>query len=281
MTFSAIPRLIAKLAAHPKLQRYARMVLTLGLLALLMLLLARWTWLLLPASQDTLNANRPTATNQAAPQAAPSVLANIASTRLWGALPVVAAPTVTQDTRLPLSLRGILSGQGLAIIETSGNSKVYRVGDILPGGARLHDVLIDHVLIDRDGVIERLALPRAALTQAAPSSSNPANTSAEPTNLGKLLQQSPAELSKSFRLSPVSEGGKLRGYRLRALRDPDVLKNAGLQADDILVSVNGASLTQANDLPKFIKDLRTATAIDAVVLRNGSEIPLHLNLNSN
>jgi general secretion pathway protein C len=281
MTFSSIPRRIAKLAAYPKLQGHARMALTLGLLALLMLLLARWTWLLLPASQDTPNINRPAATSQTALQAAPSVLANIASTRLWGALPVATAPTVTQDTRLPLTLRGILSGQGLAIIETSGNARVYRIGDTLPGGAHLHDVLVDHVLIDRAGVIERLALPRATLAQAPLSSSGPANMPAPPANLGKLLQQSPAELSKSFRLSPVSEGGKLRGYRLRALRDPEVLKNAGLQADDILVSVNGTSLTQANDLPKFIKNLRTATAIDAVVLRNGSEIPLHLNLNAN
>lgn len=250
------------------------------LLALLMLMLARWTWLLLPASQTAPSVGLTTAV-QATAQAEPSALANISSTRLWGEPPVVAAPTVTQDTRLPLSLSGILSGQGLAIIETSGNSRVYRIGDILPGGARLHDVLFDHVLIERAGVIERLALPRQTLAQVALSPASATNAPTSSASLGKLLQQSPAELSKSFRLSPVSEGGKLRGYRLSALRDPDVLKNAGLQADDILVSVNGTSLTQANDLPKFLKGLRTATAIDAVVLRNGSEIPLHLNLNAN
>jgi general secretion pathway protein C len=183
-----------------------------------------------------------------------------------------------------LSLRGILSGEGLAMIETSGSgTKVYRIGDSLPGGAVLKDVLIDHVLIERAGVIERLALPRQALATQAIKQEPAAvpDAAAAPVRLGKLLQQSPAELSKEFRLTPVTEGGKLRGYRLRALRSPEMLQRAGLEADDVLISVNGTSLTQANDLPKFIKDLRSATTLDAVVLRNGSEIPLHLDLNAN
>ena len=250
-------------------------------------ILARWTWLLLPATPTPQGANDSAAAlvpNPGAAAPAPSPLASISIPRLWGALPVVAAPSVTQETRLPLSLRGILSGEGLAMIETSGSgTKVYRIGDSLPGGAILKDVLIDHVLIERAGVIERLALPRQTLgTQAlgaAPAAVQ--DTAAAPVRLGKLLQQSPAELSKEFRLTPVTEAGKLRGYRLRALRSPEMLQRAGLQADDVLISVNGTSLTQANDLPKFIKDLRSATAIDAVVLRNGSEIPLHLDLNAN
>jgi general secretion pathway protein C len=288
MNFSVPIQKLSVLANSPKLQRPLRLALSVVLLAVLMGILARWTWLLLPATPTPQSANNSAAAlvpNPGAAAPALSPLASISIPRLWGALPVVAAPSVTQDTRLPLSLRGILSGEGLAMIESSGSgTKVYRIGDSLPGGAILKDVLIDHVLIERAGVIERLALPRQTLgAQAlrdAPAAAGQ-DTAAAPVRLGKLLQQSPAELSKEFRLTPVSEGGKLRGYRLRALRSPEMLQRAGLEADDVLISVNGTSLTQANDLPKFIKDLRTATAIDAVVLRNGSEIPLHLDLNAN
>ena len=282
MNFFIPTQQLRSLVASPKLQRLLRLTLSVVLLAILMGILARWTWLLLPASPTAPSVIAP-APSANAPATSP--LTNISSARLWGTPPVVAAPSVTQDTRLPLSLRGVLSGQmdgeSLAMIEASSSgTKVYRTGDSLPGGAILKDVLIDHVLIERAGLIERLALPRQNLNpQAMP---NPApEPSAAPVHLGKLLQQSPAELSKEFRLAPVTEAGKLRGYRLRALRNPEMLQRAGLEADDVLISVNGTSLTQANDLPKFIKDLRTATVIDAVVLRNGSEIPLHLDLNAN
>lgn len=278
MNFFNSTQQLHSLVASPKLQRLLRLILSVVLLAMLMGILARWTWLLLPV---TLTASSVIAPAPSANAPATSPLASISSARLWGTPPVVAAPSVTQDTRLPLSLRGVLSGEGLAMIEASSSgTKVYRTGDSLPGGAILKDVLIDHVLIERAGLIERLALPRQNLNpQAMP---NPApEPSAAPVHLGKLLQQSPAELSKEFRLAPVTEAGKLRGYRLRALRNPEMLQRAGLEADDVLISVNGTSLTQANDLPKFIKDLRTATVIDAVVLRNGSEVPLHLDLNAN
>jgi len=284
MNFSVPLQKLSVLANAPKLQRPLRLALSVVLLAVLMAILARWTWLLLPAASTPQGDATPIQTPvNAAPATSP--LASISIPRLWGTLPVVVAPSVTQDTRLPLSLRGILSGEGLAMIETSGSdTKVYRIGDSLPGGAVLKDVLVDHVLIERAGVIERLALPRQNLgTQALKQEPAAAvnDAAAAPVRLGKLLQQSPAELSKEFRLTPVSEGGKLRGYRLRALRSPEMLQRAGLEADDVLISVNGTSLTQANDLPKFIKDLRSATALDAVVLRNGSEIPLHLDLNAN
>ena len=282
MNFFISTQQLRLLVASPKLQRLLRLTLSVVLLAILMGILARWTWLLLPATPTAPSLITP-APSANAPATSP--LTHISSARLWGTLPVVAAPSVTQDTRLPLSLRGLLSGEGLAMIETSSSgTKVYRIGDTLPGGAVLKDVLSDHVLLERAGVIERLALPRQNLntqaTRNAPATVAQ-DSAAPPLKLGKLLQQSPAELSKEFRLSPVTEGGKLRGYRLRALRSPEVLQRAGLEADDVLISVNGTSLTQANDLPKFIKDLRTATAIDAVVLRNGSEIPLHLDLNAN
>ena len=274
---------LIRLAASPTTMRRVRFVLSAIFLAALVMVLARWTWFLLPAAPEDPQ-TAPGAQAPANPHPMPSPLQSIASARLWGELPPSApSPSTTRDTRLPLSLRGILSGEGLAMIETSGRGTlVYRVGDTLPGGAVLKDVLADHVLIDRAGVIERLALPKQALDAQALHTAEIAQpaTGSTPVNLGKMLQQSPAELSKEFRLSPVTEGGKLRGYRLRALRNPEMLQRAGLETDDVLISVNGTSLTQANDLPKFIKDLRSAAAIDAVVLRHGREIPLHLDLNA-
>ncbi|MEW5838514.1 MAG: type II secretion system protein N [Pseudomonadota bacterium] len=283
MNFSASDFKLLRPLLSPRFIGRMRLAFLLALLAALMFTLAQWVWLLLPAPKTAEPAAQRTAQTFSA-TSAQSPLASIATARLWGALPAVApVSSVAQDTRLPLNLRGILSGEGLALIESSGGgTKVYRIGDALPGGAKLKDVLADHVLIERAGVIERLALPRQTLDGGAlraPQAPG-AIPASRPESLGKMLQQSPADLAKEFRLTPVTEAGKLRGYRLRALRNPELLQRAGMEADDILLSVNGTSLTQANDLPKFIKDLRSATSIDAVVLRNGSEIPLHLDLDA-
>ena len=71
----------------------------------------------------------------------------------------------------------------------------------------------------------------------------------------------------------------MRGYRIRALRDPALLQRAGLEPDDVVLSVNGRSLTEAPDIAGLMNDLRDATVLDAVVLRNGIETPLRIDLN--
>ncbi|MEW6445598.1 MAG: type II secretion system protein N [Pseudomonadota bacterium] len=235
--------------------------------------LAHWTWSLIPSPPAP-----PVAplVEQSGAQNAPRRAESINAAALWGrAAPVETART--QDTRLPLALRGVLTGAELALISASGQpERVYRVGAALPGGARLHAVREDHVLIERAGVIERLALPKQGLEPSAPDRS----AAAPADGLSHLLRGgSMAELSRSFRIEPVVEGGSLLGYRLRALRDPAMLQALGLEPDDILVSVNGRPLAQANDLPGLIKDLREADGLDAVVLRNGVETPLRVDLN--
>jgi len=52
-------------------------------------------------------------------------------------------------------------GTGGAIIESlGGEAKWYAVGDEVQAGLRLHEVHPDHVLLDRNGSLERLAFPR-------------------------------------------------------------------------------------------------------------------------
>ena len=57
---------------------------------------------------------------------------------------------------MPLVLTGIIAAEdpqnGLAILgQTAASAKVYAVGDNVPGGAKLHSVYSDRVVIDRGG----------------------------------------------------------------------------------------------------------------------------------
>src|SRR5271156_4845719 len=103
-------------------------------------------------------------------------LAAITNAHLFGA-----APSAKQDganapqTNIPLVLTGTIAGNdpqnGLAILgQTAQTAKVYAVGDNVPGGAKLHSVYSDRVVIERDGQLESLALPRQVSASAPPPS---------------------------------------------------------------------------------------------------------------
>ncbi|HET20355.1 MAG TPA: hypothetical protein ENO16_07090, partial [Chromatiales bacterium] len=163
-------RALARLT--PLASKWSRPLAMVLVLAWLAWALAQWTWQLLPAPSETLQAPSsppPPASKPALPKLAESI--NAAA--LWGR-PQVADAGSAQDTRLPLTLRGVLAGQGLALIAASGQpERVYRQGDSLPGGATLRAVHEDHVLLERAGVLERLALPKPQLGSGASRPSLP------------------------------------------------------------------------------------------------------------
>jgi len=81
------------------------------------------------------------------------------------------------ETRLSLTLKGIVAAssgaQGRALIaEGSATEKVYKVGDVLSGGAVLHEVLTDKVILKRGGRFETLTLPRKRVGLSAATESS-------------------------------------------------------------------------------------------------------------
>src|SRR5215831_5629206 len=107
-------------------------------------------------------------------------LAAITNAHLFGA----AAPP-KQDganapqTSIPLVLTGTIAGNdpqnGLAILgQTAQTAKVYAVGDNVPGGAKLHSVYSDRVVIDRNGQLESLTLPHQMNAGSGPPPSSAA-----------------------------------------------------------------------------------------------------------
>src|SRR6202044_2000637 len=120
---------------------------------------------------------------------------------------VLAGTIATQDPK-----------RGVAIISDGGPSKVYSVGDNV-GGASLHSVYLDHVILDRGGALESLILPRLMgpgmhgrpITRRG-GGADP-RTAAAVDNIRHLVQQDPGILDQVMRTVPSydSAAGKLRG----------------------------------------------------------------------
>jgi type II secretory pathway component PulC len=98
---------------------------------------------------------------------------NIAYLHLFGEFQPI--PTHLPQTNLQLNLQGIalstVKGQAsIAIISTpSGNTKIYKLGDAVPGGATINKVFKNRIILNDNGRLEVLKLP-------IPKLKNPSNT---------------------------------------------------------------------------------------------------------
>ena len=86
--------------------------------------------------------------------------------------PVTSPSRNLKKTRLSLSLHGIIDAdipETSVVIVSAGKSSpetAYRIGDTLPGGARLKEVYKDHVVLLNRGAKESLFLSQTALKPA-------------------------------------------------------------------------------------------------------------------
>jgi general secretion pathway protein C len=187
------------------------------------------------------------------------------------------------QTAAALVLAGVLAvpdpQKGMAIIGPSaGAAKLYAVGSAMPGGERLHAVYPDRVLLERNGVIESLLLPKhlSAIAQAPVSAlQSPAQ------RLAAMAQNGGGGLLGGLvRAQAVFSGGKLSGYRIFPGGRTNVaaFTQLGLRPGDLVTAVNGTPLDDANRGNEILQTLSSMASANVTVLRNGQAQDLNLNL---
>lgn len=266
----------------------ARLVMGFGVMVL-SLALAQLTWRSVP-QHDIDGFLPPKTALQGATAATPSI-ASLTESHLFGlpqALPgsAINAP----ETTLNLSLRGIIAvgkGRALAIIANGADEQPYKVGDSLPAGAMVHEILADRVILERSGRFETLTLPKESLENgAAPGVLHgvavpTAGLSAPGAKLGEIrnrLRNNPAEVVGLNALQPVMENGQIKGYQLGDSPYTPVLREAGLSPGDVVTRVNGISVTDQARAAEIFNQLSTAGRIDLEVERGGAPMALSVDL---
>jgi len=186
------------------------------------------------------------------------------------------------ETRLPLELRAVFesseSSSSAAIIGQRGqNAKLFTVGDSVPGNAILEGVVDDKVLLRRAGKLEFLPFPeskyQATQNQKARVSINQtkneqlvissdagkqtpitdiletieaqaptAESSTEPALL-REFKENPQEMISKIGLSETKSGG----YRVGNVSNSPYLRQSGLQSGDVILSVNGQTLSNVQN----------------------------------
>jgi general secretion pathway protein C len=200
----------------------------------------------------------------------------IVAAHLFGV--VAEDPSMQDPAQAPASIANlVLAGtiattdpkNGIAIISDGGPSKIYSVGDAV-GDAHLHSVYLDHVILDRSGRFEKVALPRLLLadgsTARQPAQASRLTAAADTHSSGHEDSRSLAGVMR-LGASMTNEAGKLRGFRIYPGRNPAAFNATGLRGGDLVVGINGTSVPdQDRQLAQEIFDSIKSSAMATLTI---------------
>jgi general secretion pathway protein C len=196
-------------------------------------------------------------------------------------------PVDAPETRLQLKLLGVFQtgakGQepGAIVAEQGNNGKLYRVGDRLPGNARLHEVYADRVILRRQGQLETLKLESPGLTGGVrpvdesagaqrsseerdrPRPSQDQN--ADGSGLAGSVEQQRQRIIRGLGLESSDQG-----YVIGDAAPAQLLDRAGLKPGDVVVSVNGHDVGQKKADLAALKEYHDEGSAK-VVIERGSQ----------
>ncbi|VEB89096.1 pullulanase C protein [Klebsiella quasipneumoniae] len=169
---------------------------------------------------------------------------------------------------LKLRLAGLLASsnpaRSIAIIEKGNQQVSLSVGDTTPGyDAQIAAILPDRIIVNYQGRQEAILL----FNDTRAPSSSPAAAPRPP--LMKRLREQPQNILTYLTISPVLSGDKLQGYRLNPGKDPSLFRQAGLQANDLAIALNGIDLRDQEQAQQALQNLADMTEITLTVEREG------------
>lgn len=206
------------------------------------------------------------------------------------------------ETQLNLALRGVMAADdksmSRAIIASGNQAHTYGVDDSVPGGATVNDILADRVILNRNGRLEALSLPKHSMNDAfvpgdkAPKQADPSvmdmfsrqpqdqnaadkpkfkpsGPTPDPGQLRRMAKQDPAQLTRIARPEPVFENNHMVGFRLNPGRDHGALQAYGLQPGDVVTEINGQPLDNVAKSMQMLQRMDDSKSITLTIKRNG------------
>lgn len=248
---------------------------------------ARLTWALIPGAPA--DAPPPVVTPIAPESAAPASRAvditRIMDSNLFGEVssePVAAPAAVSvleaPETTLNLLLKATVSDtlenrRGAAIIASGQVEKTYTVSDVIEGagGALLHAIYNDRVILNRAGRLETLTLPteyasgNVGAIYAAPVMPTPVETT-----LRSVISDNATRINEIVRVAAHIEQGRMVGFRLNPGGQPEQFAALGFQPGDVVTEINGTAMSDPSRGLQVFESLGESTVANVTVIRDGT-----------
>ena len=221
----------------------------------------------------------------------------------------VAKQVVKEDvnapkTRLNLELQGVFvapveENSTAMIAESRRDSKLYHIGDKVPGNVSLAAVHPDRVLLNRSGKLEALyftenkagGLSRSAADRRSSfrdRRSTSSRSARRPPTLGRapgmrpgarsaMANQMVSSLKEQIDQNPqavLSQFGLTdnngRGYKVSANANP-MLSAVGAKAGDLIIAINGRALGDISQDINLIEEVMNEGSVRATLERDGTQ----------
>ena len=193
--------------------------------------------------------------------------------------PVVDETENLRDTQFTnLSLKGTIAATGAemaAAIIADGNNdeKVYTIGEPVTPGATLHAVYTDRVVLNENGVLTNLKLPRdfpagnsTMIRRSTPVSQRDDDDS---QSIQAVVAQNVSQLADVIRPTPYFVNGQQQGYRVYPGRNRQQFAALGLRPGDLIKDIDGQALTDPTEAMRIFQSLDSADQVSVTVERNG------------
>lgn len=262
--------------------------------------LAQLTWLAIPLPQEQGPQRALPVLSQVNVSQAQSANRSLSAQHIFGEAAMappadqLLAPYTAPETQLRLTLLGVFAStnknSAWAIIsDQGGGEETYAVGANVPGGATVHEILPDRVVLLRNGRYETLNLPKDGVEGEISMGRGVNRAPSGPMGMGgnrvyvtpevaaslreyrSALLNDPQSVMDVLRAEPYRDGGgQLKGYRVFPGRDKQIMDKVGLRPGDVVTSVNGVPLDNPLKGLEIMRDLGNASEVAVQVLRNGT-----------
>ena len=249
---------------------------------------ARLTWALIPGvpADAPPPVVAPGDPELSAPATQAIDITRIMDSNLFGEVssePVQVAPAEVSvleapETSLNLLLKATVSDtlenrRGAAIIASGQVEKTYTVSDIIEGtgGAQLHAIYSDRVILNRAGQLETLSLPtefsaaNAGSVYVAPPTPFPAEST-----LRSVISDNATRINEIVRVAAHIEQGRMIGFRLNPGEQPEQFAALGFQPGDVVTEINGTAMSDPSRGLQVFESLGESTMANVTVIRDGT-----------
>ena len=187
------------------------------------------------------------------------------------------------ETSLSLKLFGVTSSEdkNFAIIGLNkSDQKEYQTGDRILDNVFLESIHKDYVTINRSGVAESLSFNKPNLISGIETEilNNPANKNDNVISAEWLSNQN---ILDAISFVPIFSNGTLSGLEVNPGENKDFFVNLDLMPGDVLVSINGALVSDLNE--NYLSNLETFFSeprdLNLSILRDNNPISIGIKVN--
>jgi len=200
------------------------------------------------------------------------------------------------ETSLNLKLVGLMystnKDEARAIIESPNDgARSYATRERVADNAEIYSIEPDRVILFHAGRQEALMLDPKDETsgsqqgtgnQSVPDPNNNQASTGLQQGSGQNLVDAPKkmdDLMRDFSATPVVENGELLGFRLKALRKPEIMKEWGVGPDDVITAVNGVPLNSPGKIMVLYDKLKKQREFEITLNNGGNSRTITVDLN--